>query len=210
MGISRLIDSLDSTAREWIELARAGNANLQREEHHPGDEPRAPEQELARPGGASAGGGGGGHGQGDACRAASARARLPHGGPHPKLHPTRDRDGCGVAVEPNGDLALWHTIIADNTAPSEPNCRNAVTSLGNNLESTDECGLAKPGDQVNTDPQLGLLQDNGGPTDTLAPAPLRAPWAEAAAATPRVERTPMQRAFFAKDIGSNRSGASNV
>jgi hypothetical protein len=35
-------------------------------------------------------------------------------------------------------------------------------------------------------------------------------WAEAAAATPSVERTPMERTFFAKDIEGNRTGAPNV
>jgi Right handed beta helix region len=42
-----------------------------------------------------------------------------------------------------------------------------VTSLGYNLASDDAGGvLTGPGDQINTDPMLGALQDNGGPTFT--------------------------------------------
>jgi hypothetical protein len=42
-----------------------------------------------------------------------------------------------------------------------------VNSLGYNLSSDDGGGyLTDPGDQINTDPMLGPLQDNGGPTFT--------------------------------------------
>lgn len=42
-----------------------------------------------------------------------------------------------------------------------------ITSLGYNLASDDAGGvLTGPGDQINTDPLLGPLQDNGGPTFT--------------------------------------------
>ena len=47
-----------------------------------------------------------------------------------------------------------------------------VTSHGYNLSSDDGGGyLNGPGDQINTDPLLGPLQDNGGPTLTHAPLP---------------------------------------
>ena len=47
-----------------------------------------------------------------------------------------------------------------------------VTSLGYNLSSDDGGGfLTGPGDQINTDPLLGPLQDNGGPTFTHALLP---------------------------------------
>ena len=47
------------------------------------------------------------------------------------------------------------------------NSDGTVTSLGYNL-SSDDGGefLTGPGDQINTDPLLGPLQDNGGPTFT--------------------------------------------
>lgn len=48
----------------------------------------------------------------------------------------------------------------------------AVTSLGYNLSSdSGYWSLTDPTDQINTDPLLGPLQDNGGPTLTHAPMP---------------------------------------
>jgi hypothetical protein len=52
------------------------------------------------------------------------------------------------------------------------NSGGTVTSLGYNLASDDGGGvLTGPGDQINTDPMLGPLQDNGGPTFTHALLP---------------------------------------
>jgi len=56
-----------------------------------------------------------------------------------------------------------HSIISDG---------GTVHSFGYNLSSDDGGGyLDGPGDQINTDPQLGPLQDNGGPTFTHALLP---------------------------------------
>jgi len=47
-----------------------------------------------------------------------------------------------------------------------------VISLGYNVSSDDGGGyLNGPGDQINTDAMLGILQDNGGPTFTHALLP---------------------------------------
>jgi hypothetical protein len=52
------------------------------------------------------------------------------------------------------------------------NTAGTVTSLGYNLSDDDGSGyLTGPGDQINTDPLLGPLQDNGGPTFTHALLP---------------------------------------
>jgi hypothetical protein len=49
---------------------------------------------------------------------------------------------------------------------------STIISDGYNLSSDDGAGyLNAPGDQINTDPQLGPLQDNGGPTFTHALLP---------------------------------------
>jgi hypothetical protein len=49
------------------------------------------------------------------------------------------------------------------------NTSGTVTSFGYNLSDDDGGGyLIAPGDQINTDPMLGPLQDNGGPTFTHA------------------------------------------
>ena len=69
----------------------------------------------------------------------------------------------------NGSLTLTNSIIADN--PSGGDCSGVVTSLGHNLDSDGTCGLNAMGDHSNTDPLLGPLQDNGGPTFTHALLP---------------------------------------
>jgi hypothetical protein len=64
-----------------------------------------------------------------------------------------------------------NTIIAGGTATgATQNCNpSSISSQGHNIEDRNQCGLTGPGDETNADPMLGPLQDNGGPTDTLAP-----------------------------------------
>jgi hypothetical protein len=69
--------------------------------------------------------------------------------------------------EPGGSA----TVTIGNTILNNPggNIINSgtVTSLGHNLSSDNGSGfLTGPGDQINTDPLLGPLQNNGGPTFT--------------------------------------------
>jgi hypothetical protein len=71
-------------------------------------------------------------------------------------------------------LELSNTVL--NAGNSGKNIFNTmggtVTSLGYNLSSDNGGGyLTSPGDQINTDPMLGPLQDNGGPTFTHALLP---------------------------------------
>jgi hypothetical protein len=68
---------------------------------------------------------------------------------------------CGGTVE------IGNTILNANAAG---NIDGTVTSQGYNVCSDDGGGLLTgPGDQINTDPLLGPLQDNGGPTLTHLP-----------------------------------------
>jgi predicted outer membrane repeat protein len=72
-----------------------------------------------------------------------------------------------------GSVEVSNTIL--NAGASGENIFNdggKVTSYGYNLSSDDGGGyLIGPGDQINTDPLLGPLQDNGGPTLTHALLP---------------------------------------
>jgi predicted outer membrane repeat protein len=72
-----------------------------------------------------------------------------------------------------GSVEVSNTIL--NAGASGENIFNdagTVTSLGYNLSSDDGGGyLIGPGDQINTDPLLGPLQNNGGPTFTHALLP---------------------------------------
>lgn len=84
----------------------------------------------------------------------------------------------GVGNVHNGQLQLpselSHTIVAQNATED---CFTEIppfisglppTSLGDNLAGDGSCGLSGPGDLQNTDPLLGPLSGNGGPTETHA------------------------------------------
>ena len=64
-------------------------------------------------------------------------------------------------------MTLKNTIVA-NSAPDDDCAGNLVTSNGSNIDSDGTCSLVAAGDLPNTNPQLGPLADNGGPTQTLA------------------------------------------
>jgi hypothetical protein len=79
-------------------------------------------------------------------------------------------NNTGPATEHSG-VMNWDQIYIRNTiiAGNQPaNCANRVNSLGYNLEDDGSCGFAGPGDLSNTDPMIGPLTDNGGPTWTHA------------------------------------------
>ncbi len=72
------------------------------------------------------------------------------------------------------NLEIGNTILnrGDSGVSIYSNGTGLVTSLGYNISSDDGSGiLTGPGDQINTDPLLGPLQDNGGPTFTHALLP---------------------------------------
>ena len=68
-------------------------------------------------------------------------------------------------------VTLANTIVADNAAPATPNLSGRYASGGWNVIGTTPPAStfpAQPSDQLGTDPLLGPLADNGGPTDTAA------------------------------------------
>ena len=74
----------------------------------------------------------------------------------------------GGAIVNDGQADVRNTIFANSTAVSECAGEKALTSLGANLADDDSCGLNQPSDLTGTDPLLGPLADNGGPTLTHA------------------------------------------
>src|SRR3989338_8538023 len=68
-----------------------------------------------------------------------------------------------------GTMTLANSIVSGNTAatPSD-DCAGSITSLGHNLAGDASCAFAGAGDLNSTDPLLGPLADNGGPTMTHA------------------------------------------
>ncbi len=77
--------------------------------------------------------------------------------------------GSGGAINNSNasgtSVQILNTILANNTtADLGPNCYGAVYSLGYNLENLNSCGLTGTGDRPNTNPRIGPLANNGGPT----------------------------------------------
>ncbi len=69
----------------------------------------------------------------------------------------------------SGSVILRNTIVANSVAGGDCGGYVPVTSLGHNLGSDSSCPFTGTGDRVNTEPRLGLLADNDGPTQTHAP-----------------------------------------
>ncbi len=78
-----------------------------------------------------------------------------------------DQLGMGDAI-----ATFANTIFKDNVSGNFVNDGGTMSSLGYNISSDNAGGyLTGPGDQINTDPVLGPLQNNGGPTFTHALLP---------------------------------------
>ena len=77
-------------------------------------------------------------------------------------------DGGGIFTNRNSTTVLQNSIVANNKGG---NCSGVPTSKGYNLSSDASCALSGTGDLNNTDPKLGRLKDNGGPTPTMALLP---------------------------------------
>jgi CSLREA domain-containing protein len=81
-------------------------------------------------------------------------------------------EGGGIYSENvlgGASAVLKNTILANNGGG---NCHGMITNGGNNLDSGTTCGWGSDsGSLSNTDPWLGPLADNGGPTQTMALLP---------------------------------------
>jgi hypothetical protein len=64
-----------------------------------------------------------------------------------------------------GTVTVKNSIVANSV---NGNCYGTVTSKGYNLSSDTTCNFNGPGDMNNINPMLGPLQNNGGPTQTMA------------------------------------------
>jgi hypothetical protein len=76
-----------------------------------------------------------------------------------------------------GTLLIENTILAGNNAASSPDVNGLLNSLGHNLIGVGDGGSGYADtDLIGTaanplDPRIGPLQDNGGPTETMALLP---------------------------------------
>ncbi len=104
------------------------------------------------------------------------------------------------AVQTSGGT-LVNTLLAAN---SPSNAVGLITDLGHNLSSDASCAFTSTGSLNNTDPLLGPLADNGGPTLTMALLP-GSPAIDAGdtIAAPPVDQRGVPRTFGqAADIGA--------
>ena len=73
----------------------------------------------------------------------------------------------GLKIAAPGTLSVGNSLVVDRSGG--PNCSGPVTSQGYNLETKNSCTFTQPGDRANTsNPAVGPLRDNGGPTPTHA------------------------------------------
>jgi CSLREA domain-containing protein len=83
-------------------------------------------------------------------------------------------DGVGIYGTTRSTTTLKNTIVANNLVgadnlPSGEDCSGIMTDGGYNLDSGTSCGFSATNNSLSsTDPMLGPLADNGGPTKTHA------------------------------------------
>lgn len=90
------------------------------------------------------------------------------GGTPASLYSVTVYNNGDLGISAAGPLTIANSIVADSTSVRNCAGRAQITSLGHNLESGSLCGFTQPTDPVDTDPLLGPLGDNGGPTLTHA------------------------------------------
>ncbi len=81
--------------------------------------------------------------------------------------------GGGIYSADNNTVTFLNTIVATDAAPTGPDIDGTVISSGHNLvgnKSGANFSVMKT-DIIGVDPDLGLLQGNGGPTETMALLP---------------------------------------
>jgi hypothetical protein len=84
--------------------------------------------------------------------------------------------GGGIYLQsfPSGFKAtatLQNTIVANSVSGGDCGGGGTLISNGYNLSGDSTCSFTGPGDLNNTNPMLGPLQNNGGPTKTMALLP---------------------------------------
>jgi CSLREA domain-containing protein len=108
----------------------------------------------------------------------------------------------------DGFVFLASSIVASN--PTGGNCAGTITSNGGNVENSNTCQLVELSDQPGTNPLLGPLASNGGPTQTHAllagsPAQDRAICTELDPCPPVDQRGVARPVFTNADAGAYES-----
>lgn len=79
-------------------------------------------------------------------------------------------NGNGSAIYASGSTLVRNAVVANSSAGG--NCSGTITDGGNNIDDGSTCGWGSTnGSMSNTNPRLGSLANNGGPTLTMALLP---------------------------------------
>jgi hypothetical protein len=121
--------------------------------------------------------------------------------PHLGQPGTNGTDGtAGSGVKTSG-AQFFNTLLAGNI-PS--NCLGTIVDAGHNLSSDGSCSFTNVGSLNNTDPKLGPVANNGGPTLTMAllPGSPAIDAGDTASAPPTDQRGHPRPVGLAADIGA--------
>jgi hypothetical protein len=84
---------------------------------------------------------------------------------------TQNSAGSGGGLWIVNVVGMVNTIVADQLLGTDCAGPDTISSNGHNLDTDRSCNLTESTDLPGADPLLGLLQDNGGPTETHALPP---------------------------------------
>jgi hypothetical protein len=85
------------------------------------------------------------------------------------LAKNKANQGSGIFEDSTGPTSwiyVGNSIVANTKSNNYSG--DGLESLGANIDTGTTCGFDAPGDMENTNPKLGTLKDNGGPTPTIA------------------------------------------
>ncbi|HEU0011874.1 MAG TPA: choice-of-anchor Q domain-containing protein [Verrucomicrobiae bacterium] len=106
------------------------------------------------------------------CTIAANKASGGNGATNNPGFPSTSTNGIGLGggLVTTGAAALLKNVLLAH-APSNSNCFGPLIDAGNNLSSDASCPFTADTSLSNTDPRIGPLADNGGPTPTMALLP---------------------------------------
>ena len=110
--------------------------------------------------------------------------------------------GNGILYSGGGTATVSNSIVSSDNFTTNRGGEEfgaPITSLGNNIDSANSCGFDQPTDQPNTNPLLGPLADNGGPTKTRA----------LLAGSPAIDKGDTTLAFDQRGVSRPQDGDDN-
>jgi len=114
-------------------------------------------------------------------------------------------DGGGFHIRPGANVSIRNSIVGTNAAPAGPDIHGAVSADYSLIQDTTDATITGAHNVTGSDPQLGALADNGGPTKTQLPAdtsPAIDAGDPAFTPPPATDQRGLPRVVVALDMGS--------